>query len=223
MKTINLFFLAMLITGSAFAQLQPGTRFSGIGIGIGIGFKKPDEGSKTFSYEARSSAGSFVADNLVVGLSMGYYRAIQRLKQTESPPDYSSHYRSENETITRIYNLGPMARYYYSLGNRFALFAEGTAGLQTAKVKTESYFSGAGHPDGSWDPATGGESVYKSETNEVSLYAMVSPGLVYFPTDKIGIELKANLLRYQHGFGRGHYTDLDFDLSRTNLGVGFYF
>ncbi|SIT93707.1 outer membrane beta-barrel protein [Pontibacter indicus] len=215
MKTIYLFLLAMLVAGSAFAQLQTGTRFSGIS--AGIGFKKPAEGNKTFSYEVRPAAGIFTTDNLMLGLSTGYYYSIHTQRKTESLPD-NNYYRAESETITRVYNLGPMARYHLPLGNRFALFAEGAAGVQAAKVKSESYFSGARYPG---DP--GGDYASKSESKQVSLYAGVSPGLVFFPSTHIGIDLKVNLLRYQHDLGRGSHTNVDFSLSRANLGIGLYF
>lgn len=55
------------------------------------------------------------------------------------------------------------------------------------------------------------------------MYATISPGLVFFPSTKTGIELKVNILNYLHGFDRGSHVEANLSLSKTNLGIGFYF
>lgn len=218
MKTIHLTILALLVASSAFAQLQSGNKFAGIQ--VGAGFSKPDEFSKVTSFEAASSAGYFIQDKLVVGLSYGYQYAANRQERSSAPGSSSMFYHYESKTVAHSYNIGPMARYYVSLGSKFALFAEGTAGFALISKRAEHTSTGTGQFG---DPTGGSQTSSTSRSKGLSLYGTLSPGLVFFPSDRLGIELKANLLNYQSGFDRRSDKEAELSASRMNLGIGFYF
>lgn len=70
------------------------------------------------------------------------------------------------------------------------------------------------------------------------LYAGFAPGLVFFPKPNLGIELKAKIISYTHGIGKGPNQDpilftydqnseknliVNFSLASTSIGVGYYF
>ncbi|WP_299988130.1 hypothetical protein [uncultured Pontibacter sp.] len=221
MKTTNLLLLLMLVASSAFAQFQTGNKL--VGLHAGAGFSKPDEFSRVTSLEASSSMGYFLKDKLVVGLSYGYKYAANREERTSAPSSSSMFYFYDNKTITHAYNIGPMARYYISLGNKFALFAEGTAGLAFISERSELHYSGTGQFGDPMTPSSGSQSSSTSRLREASLYGTLSPGLVFFPNERIGIELKLNAVDYLYGLDRGSQLKNSFSLSKTNLGIGFYF
>ncbi|MDO6390301.1 outer membrane beta-barrel protein [Pontibacter sp. BT731] len=208
-------------THSAFAQLQSGNRFAGIQ--AGAGFSKPDEFSKVTSFGVASSVGYFVKDKLVVGLSYGYQYAANRQERSSAPGSSSTFYHYESKTVAHAYNIGPMARYYVGLGSKFALFAEGTGGFALISTRAEHNSTGSGQFGDPITPPGGSQSSSTSRSKEVVLYGTVSPGLVFFPSDRLGIELKANVLHYQSDFDRGSDTEANLSLSRMNLGIGYYF
>ncbi|MCP2043743.1 outer membrane beta-barrel protein [Pontibacter sp. HSC-36F09] len=221
MKTILLTILALLVASSSFAQLQSGSRFAGIQ--AGAGFSKPDEFSKITSFEVASSVGYFIKDKLVVGLSYGYQYAANRQERTSAPGSSNTFYHYDSKTIAHSYNIGPMARYYVSLSNKFALFAEGKAGFAWISTRAEHNFIGTGQFGDPTTPTGGSQSLSTARSKGLSLFGTLSPGLVFFPSDRLGIELKANALNYQSGFNRGSDTEANLNVHRMNLGAGFYF
>ncbi|GAB3540516.1 hypothetical protein GCM10027443_38540 [Pontibacter brevis] len=86
--------------------------------------------------------------------------------------------------------------------------------------------SGTGVPAGSpWGtPSTIPTNWSKSsnENSQGSINGTIAPGLVFFPTPRIGLELKANWFRYMYTEGGSEF-DADLSLAKATVGAGFYF
>jgi len=123
--------------------------------------------------------GYFVADNLAVGL----VGDIQT-SRIESPDSY---YDLGNGTIrysvvskNSSKSIGPFLRYYKMVGEKVAFYGQ----------LSGNYQSGTGSTDSS-------DSFYgPSKTRTTGFSGTVTPGFVFFPTNKLGLELTMGNLGY---------------------------
>jgi hypothetical protein len=238
MKKISFSIVAILLSGTAFAQLQTGTRFAGLHAGAGI--SKENALNKTTSYEVAPTVGYFLTNNLMVGIQGGYGRSVtEETRQVPSGGSGFNGYTNMASTVkTTAYSAGATARYYLPVVEKFAFFVESGAGYSKAKVKvdyqSEQYTSTDpnGQPAGNyWGTPSdywGAPGDYNQASNSQSLaqdffYGTIAPGMVYFPTSRIGVELRANMINYIYSSDRGSQVQAAFNLSKANVGLGFYF
>lgn len=229
MKKTSFLLAAILLTGTAFAQVQSGSKF--VGMHAGASLSKPDAFNKTTTYHASPSIGYFLTPHLMIGISGGYAHSVNEQQRQQAGTGYNSYYNYAGTVKTTSWNVGPIARYYVPVGEKFAFFAESAFGLSSAKVKAESnavYYSGdgqGGQPAGSpWGVPTGGAQISSSqEMKQGFLYGSLAPGVVFFPTPRIGVELKASMINYLYNGETGSQAEARFSLSDTSIGLGFYF
>jgi hypothetical protein len=128
-------------------------------------------------------AGYFVADNLVLGLSLTGVSS----RQFESQGYYANNTQNTYLTATREVKdkgmaYGPFVRYYHMVGDKAGFFGQLTAARLTSTSVT------------TYNPAYQGFTSY--EQKETGGFGSLTPGFVYFPTAKFGLELTLGSLSY---------------------------
>jgi hypothetical protein len=122
--------------------------------------------SSQFSFSP--SVGYFVADNLEVGLNMGY-TATRR-------PYVSSTTRAELDPTTNL-SIGAFGRYYKMFTEQFGV--TGALGLGYQSTKSSEY---------------NGNNILEYKGS--GFYANITPAIVFFPIPKLGISASIGSLGY---------------------------
>lgn len=194
-----------------------------IGGTVGGNIQSDNDGYKTSSISFKPAIGYFLNENWMAGLHT-------ELKFSNMESNNSSQQRLIRYTNrSRAASLGPIVRYYHSVGSNFSVFGEGTAGFTSVKNKQvteiEAYYS---------DPYTyhtGSSASFRTK----QLYAGIASGIVFFPKPKLGIELKANILTYSRGLKSENNDsswnsaipksnfNVNLSLATTTIGAGYYF
>lgn len=163
------------------------------------------------------SAGYFVADNLALGISVGaVLNKSQGYYYLNSPygPTYVP-----TESKTRGLSGGVFGRYYTFIGEKFALYGQLGGGYQNI------YTSGS--TDNSFPRG--------ADNRQEGFYASLLPGMVFFPTNKLGLELTLRGATYSRLTDKRDISgsgvevknttsnfDLGFGLNDLNLGISLY-
>lgn len=166
---------------------------------------------KTTGFTIMPSIGYFIANNFALGTGIGY-------NQGKGTQNYSYNYvPSVNYSKNHSFTINPFARYYLNIIEQVKLFGNFSVPIAFTNSKNSP------STDASYD------RTYKSTNIGVAL----SPGLVFFPTPKFGIEFSVNGLSYGHkkltsndDFNTGG-TSKSFDIggnfSSPAIGVQYYF
>ncbi len=126
----------------------------------------------------------FVADNLAVGLALGYANA-KRTDNSASNPTRS--YTQYNQTTAIMLRAGAFAQYYKMLTVQFGLTGRLGAGYQRQKEDRNGSIV---------DNAT---TYYFTSTNtNTGYYADLTPGIVFFPVPKFGVSASIGALSFNH-------------------------
>jgi hypothetical protein len=167
--------------------------------------------------------GLFVADRLAVGVVGGTTTSKRIDNRTESFNGSSGvvyKYTYRNTTVS----VGPFVRYYTMLMENLGFYGQLSGGYQRQTNKNSSDTRGQNGPQNYTyeDKATGG-------------YGNLTPGFVYFPTKKIGLELTLGSLAYSKvnskqqngqllpGSSEGSSSDFGANFSLQNLAIGASF
>ncbi|MBT2556511.1 hypothetical protein J7E24_01795 [Hymenobacter sp. ISL-91] len=162
------------------------------------------------------SAGYFVTDNVVVGLTGGIFINRKHEARFRDPTGLVSvRFEEKNRTLSG----GLFGRYYKFLGEKVAMYGQLGASYQNTYYSTLLYTN----------------SGYTKPGRSEGLSASLAPGLVFFPTSKIGLELAIRGASYNRSTFR--YTagnssspqkntssnlDFGFGLDDLNLGISLY-
>lgn len=224
--------MLLLVASTAMAQLQTGTKF--IGMHAGASLTKSDPYNKTTTYHGSPSLAYFISPNVAIGVHGGYLRSTseQQGAQVTNGGGYTTYYAFAGLAKTTAWNVGTMARYYLPVGERLSFFLENGSGLAKAKIRVD-YAALQTHwgpvqegvPAGSpWGvPTEGGQVNGYNERQQGHVYSNIAPGLVFFATPKLGLELKADMVQFLYNKDLGLQAEAGFNLSKTSIGVGFYF
>ena len=213
------FLLGLLAIGAAEAQAQSiaaGT----ISLGGSIGYsqytnKNSSQSSNgtTYSSETKGgqfnlspSVGYFVADNLAVGLSLGY-NSYRNSFTTYSPS--SSFGLKELDPQTRL-RVGPYVQYYKMLTEQFGIV--GTLGAGYQNLRFQNY--GGSNNQTIFD--------YKAS----GYYAGLTPGIVFFPIPKLGLSASIGSLgysRYNYDYPTGTASPVPANYESTSSDFGASF
>ncbi|NEM98542.1 outer membrane beta-barrel protein [Pontibacter burrus] len=217
MKNLIIIAALMLLGSSAFAQTSKGTIVLSGDVSLSISEQEQKTPitsrkvqSSTIGYSFSPSVAYFIKDNLKIGAYIGYYR---------SKTDNDIYEVGVSEIYTNSvhdnYNFGAYISKYIMLSDKFGLYATGSAGLFDSETNENSTASPDYH--------------YISKTDGFSISAV--PGIVYFPTEKIGISASLGRLSYTSQKSMQKYyetnsthnrnSSLDLDLSSSTLLFGF--
>lgn len=144
-------------------------------------------------FQFTPSVGYFVADNLAVGLDVGYLITKRRFEDTGA---------SSTTTPTEQLRAGAYVQYYKMLTEQFGLVGTLGAGYQHRA-------SGGYRAIDPNDPNV--------NVNSNGFYAQLMPGLVFFPTPKLSISASVGYLGYE----RMKLTSVDRSISDLGAAFGF--
>jgi Outer membrane protein beta-barrel domain len=220
-----------MLTLAAEAQITKGTKLLGGSVGYSQSrntsasrnptspITQPEYEQITRSFNVSPRVGVFIADNLAAGISVGY-------SSQKATAPYYDYYSSGNPVVyqqtgrSHTFNAAPFLRYYYLPTATFGVFGQLTASYGVGKSKTEN-------------------TAPNQPSNEAKSYGFgigISPALVFFPIDKLGLELAFGGI----GYGRNtSKTDAvrnqpeakstsssfgaNFGLDQLSLGASYYF
>lgn len=164
-------------------------------------------------------AGVFVAERLAVGA----VAALQQVKITEPEYTYGPGGQQFGVRTARNNNLqiGPFVRYYQMVGDKAAFYGQLSGGYAGGKSRT------------TWEGAMVGPNI----TTEASGgFAALQPGFVFFPSERLGLELTVGSVSYVtmrnelvepqqvSGWADSRYTSFEarFGLTQLTLGASVY-
>lgn len=126
------------------------------------------DGPTSSSFTFGPQAGYFLSDNLSVGAAIQYRNSTTKSASGDS------------KNTTNAFIFSPFARYHMPMGEKFYLFGEARVGFGFGGGKVKS----------------GGNSSDKDPSSTIGM--AVSPGILFFPGEKVGIELAFNILSFDH-------------------------
>ncbi|MCA8832903.1 hypothetical protein [Hymenobacter pini] len=213
---------------SAAAQITKGTKLLGGNVGynrttssttthdpaIPPSQQKLETKSRQFNVDPQ--VGLFIANNLAIGLSIGYYSG-------KSTNPYSLAQVSDlylRISHSNSLQVAPYLRYYYMPIATFGIFGQLSASYGRGK-----YTSVVNTP----------EPIHERSRQE-NIYISVTPTMVYFPIDKIGLELSCGSIGYSRTTGRSTSSEpryfgnagtsssfgASFGFNYLNLGASYY-
>ena len=159
---------------------------------------------KSSSFNIQPMVGIFVTDNLALGLFASYEQA-----RTESIyPDVSNN--SSNKM--NAYTVGPFVRKFFPLNEKFAIYGQGNLGYSHSFTRFEPEIVG---------------TVFSTNSKYNSFSAALKPGIVFFATSKIGVDLSVQGLQYSIGKEKNSSRSIsnfnaDFYFPNLNIGVNIY-
>lgn len=206
------FLLALLSVGPGLAQAQSVIPAGTISLGGSIGYNRqtdtqdlPGSGQSEVSrstFQIAPAAGYFLADNLAIGLSLGY--TAQRTTFSRSP--------AGNLDAATSFRVGPYVQYYKMLSEQFGVL--GTLGGGYARSATPRFI----------DPNT------VVEEKNSGAYASLTPGVIFFPVPTFGISATIGYLGYDRTWLEDSATNYSsssfgasFGLSQLNFGGTYFF
>jgi hypothetical protein len=141
------------------------------------------------------AVGYFLADNLALGLNLGY--TARRTTFSQSP--------AGNIDAATNFRVGPYVQYYKMLGEQFGVL--GTLGGGYARTFTPMFI--------------GPTTVIEEETN--GAYASLTPGIIFFPIPKFGISATIGYLGYDRTWTEDSSTDLKSSGFGASFGINQLF
>jgi hypothetical protein len=127
------------------------------------------EGTKTTMFGINLMGGYFLADNIAVGLGVGYDNTKSTFKTDNT----------ESTETDNMMSVAPFARYYIPYTEQFAFFGQLTAGFGFGKTKDETKT---------------GSTTTTTEADNSMIMIGVSPGFSYMMTDRVGLEMRYGFL-----------------------------
>jgi hypothetical protein len=207
--------LALLSGATTAVQAQSAIPAGTIAIGGSLGYNSSSNeqeyklGSNTYTNESTTSqfrfapaVGYFLADNLAIGLNLGY--TATSYKVTNTGPGSTNPNALDANTSLRV---GPYVQYYKMLSDQFGVL--GTLGAGYQSRFTPSY--------------SGGTANTVIETKQNGFYAGLTPGVIFFPVPKFGISASIGSLGYDRVTEK-RSDDSDGEArSSSNFGASFGF
>jgi len=198
----------------AMAQTQAGNIFMGTSLGwnnteytSSVTNSSGTIGSqeqKNSNISIQPMIGTFVSNNLALGLFASYEQA----RNESIYPDVSNN--SSNKM--NAYTVGPFIRKFFPLNEKFALYGQGNLGYSHSSTRFEPEIVG---------------SVFSINSKYNSFSAALRPGIVFFATSKIGVDLSVQGLQYSIGKEKNSSRSIsnfnaDFYFPNLNIGVNIY-
>ena len=170
---------------------------------------KSDEAlSKSTGVLILPNAGYFISDNLAIGAGIGYQTGKYRLY------DASGNYNLNTDIKTHGFIFNPFVRKYKNITEVFKFYAQLSGTYLYSKSK---------------------DNLNTADNYDVKLnsyVAQLSPGLVFFPSQRFGIEFAISGISYNYTKRKypdhlGSFTSRDFSIGANflapRIGVQYYF
>lgn len=208
-KTLLVLGLLLMAMSGVNAQIEAGKISVGGTLNVSSSSTKFKDGSSTNDGNKESQftlgpqVGYFISDDISIGAGLAYQRTVG----TSAVGDI--------KTIRSNFYFSPFGRYHMPLGEKFYAFGEAKLNFGFGSAKRKD--------DGNTDKIA----------DVSSLGIALSPGVIFFPSERVGIELAFNLISFERTADKNPdnsddktiYNDFSFgpDLFAPSLGVQLYF
>lgn len=210
------------------AQINQGTKFIGGNVGYNSSTSTYTYNNPSLSPQDRETkftrqefsitpqVGVFIADNLAMGASIGFTNG----KNTN--PYYSGSATDTYSVVAKLnsFLIAPFVRYYYLPVENFGFYGQLSAGYSLDRARLE------------YNTLT----PFSEKTTGSGAFANITPALVFFPTNKLGLELTCGSLGYSRTKSettssqssstlteqKQSYFGANFGLSSLTLGASYY-
>ena len=197
----KIFLLGLLAIGAAEARAQSISAGT-ISLGGSIGYNQFSGNSNTvysgnsglnynFSNDIKRyylylspSVSYLVTDNLAVGLALGYSNGM-RVEDAVSNPAFTT--VQHGRYTTTSLRAGAFGQYYKMLNTQFGLTGRLGTGYQRVKEDRDGY-----------NAANGTTNYFTGTNTSAGYYADLTPGIVFFPVPKFGINASLGSLSFSH-------------------------
>jgi len=152
--------------------------------------------------------GYFIIDNFAIGanVNLGVSNYTEKQNYTNQIP---SEYTNKYNTLS--FGIGGFARYYMNITDNFKFYFNGGMNYLHQIQKTTN-----SNNDPNYVYSTNNPASQENQINNVSL--IISPGLVYFVTPKIGIETAFGNINYSYSSSKN--TSLSYDNHNNSSSYG---
>jgi len=157
--------------------------------------------------------GFFVADKLAIGLSGGISSSQTKEKYTNSSSNITPSYSYTNKYETKAVSVGPFVRYYHMIGEKVGFYGQLAGGYQRREQESGTTSTGVNTPND-----------YSYGVKSTGGFANLTPGFVFFPTQKLGLELTVGNLSYSRMKGNPqgrNPNQADYENTSTVFGADF--
>ena len=139
----------------------------------------------------------FVADNLAVGLAFGFGNGRTRVEDAGFNPVLIT-VRHSRYTAVSLW-AGAFGQYYKMLNTQFGLTGRLGAGYQRLNEDRDGY-----------NDVNGITNYFTGTNTSVGYYADFTPGIVFFPVPKFGLNASLGSLGFSHySLTDSHYNDIN--------------
>lgn len=190
---------------------------------------------KSSSFNVAPSASYFISKRFALGIQIGYigYTTTNDITYKYHSPEQMN--VSQDKSSSVGFDINPFVKYYIPLSENIFFYIKGSVGFTSSKGKLSGYTEGT-----TYDAFGNGTTTRISEygpnnTKTTVTYIGISPGLLYMPIKKIGIEFTlGNLL----GVSSSNNTSTDsngnsskatssgfeyFNFNTLSVGTGIYY
>lgn len=247
MKKILLLASLILSSQTIFAQLEKGM----IAIGLTSNFsttKRTDDATspgfsntsyveKNTSYSLSPTISYFLSNRFALGIQVGYagYQTIN--ENTEYDLSINEKDYSYTKTTSNGTNISPYVKYYFPLSDQVYFLLKGSYSTTFSTGKTSGYNENTVYNvNGDVISITKSNEYGPNKTNTVDMIVGISPGMLFMPTKKIGLEFSlGNLIAYNSsianttnsiggGTSKSTTSSLEFfNFNTLNIGTGIYY
>jgi len=207
-------YLVLGMSSMALAQTQSGDIFIGANLGwnnneytsnytnnAGIVGLRTNESS---NFSIQPMIGTFLSDNIALGIFVNYDN--NRNKSTLPVDNYNEN--SKNHFLT----VGPFIRKFFPLNEKFAFYGQGNIGYRRSSYNTDQESSGM---------------TYNYHNKYNGIMAAIKPGIVFFATKNMGIDVSVRGLQYsfsklKNSSQSTSSLEAGFDLPNLNIGLNLY-
>ncbi|TKC10736.1 porin family protein [Pedobacter polaris] len=179
------------------------------------GFSPTNQKSTSFFVTPR--LGYFVANNLVIGLGLGYTQNNNTSSSINVNSPNIIYYNQTSKQHT--YSINPFLRKYVDIVDKFKFFGQFNVGVGFGKV------------DNKYEYNTQTTGTTENSSKFTSYNAAISPGFAFFPSKRWAIEFSFPLLNYNKTKPKDESTNVvlstdesfTFATSSFNPSIGFNF
>lgn len=248
MKKIMLIAGLLFCSQTIFAQLEKG--MVAVGLNSGFNTTKTDNESnspsfsyssnyttKTTSYTIAPTISYFFTDRFAVGLSVGYagYQTINEGTNNDFSANKKDY--AYTKTLSNGTSISPYIKYYFPLSDQFNFLIKAGVANTFSTGKTSGYNEETLYDaSGNTISVTRTKEYGPNKTNTVDITAGISPGVLFMPGKKIGLEFSlGNLIAYNSrtakttnntggGTSKATTSGLQmFNFNTISIGTGIYY
>lgn len=201
--------IALVLLGvqvNVMAQVSAGRIFLGGNLGFNSSGGKTTVKTSSTTVETKApnvssfsiglGGGYLISDKLGVGLNFGFNSSTTK----EDSTDYSY-----KETSSSFF-VSPFLRYYLMLEDNFGFTGTFSVGISSGSSKDEL--------------KTGGTTVTNEGPKLSSLSVGITPGVIFFPSSKVGLEANIGFLGYSSNTSKTTQTNPDITTTTTRGSFG---